>query len=328
MTSMMIKEETNAPALSNPVVADADWVGRQEICQLMGVSRRHLRRLVKQGRVEQRAIEGQICYRQIAKGAEEVHSLALVSEPQTDDFFVEVSDSIDELELFLESQTPESLAQAAEERQELSDSLHTATTQRDLAVRDRDNALQAQAEALLRQEEAIAKLRHAMLARDKAIEANRALLNEHRVVARQRDEAMERLEQIGVQRDEAIKHLARAVGQRDDAMAKHERASEQRDKTLDQLDKAIAQRDVVLDKLDRALEERAMAVGHYEYARQLLMEWSTWRESAQDVLDKSEDRAEACRKLAQEALDTPWWAFKRRREIREALAALQTPARA
>lgn len=117
--------------------------------------------------------------------------------------------------------------------------------------------------------------------------------------------------------------LQDAQAERDERKRNQQRVAQQRDRAMIQLEKVISQRDAVMSKLDEALEERAMAIGHYDYAHQLLVEWNAWSEQAQQTMDDAQARAEQGVWLAQALLDTPWYAFKRRRALRHKLQRLQ-----
>ena len=295
------------------------WMDREEVCRYLGVSLRSLRRLVKRGDVERRFVGRFARYRpNQPRGAIRrlIGPRAHPEAPARQTLALAAPDE-DEIELL----DPPS-HQVNTDLQELADAARFALSQRDRAFKERDEALEQKTRAARAQQAALTRIEALVEERDRALEANRALLDEHHKVAQERDDAADRAEARRGQRDDAIKKLARAMAQRDKSLAQLDKSIDQRDKVLAQLDRVILQRDTTLSKLDKAIEERALAIGHYEYARQLLMDWSAWRDSAQALLDESEARAERARELADEALIVPWWNFKRRKQIRAALAVL------
>ncbi len=269
------------------------WMDRDELCAHLSISPLQLRALIQRGDVERQFVGSGARYRACLPPQE----LRRAIDPDGDE-------------------PPTYTFEEADNAQRL------AIAQRNRLIGERDAALEKEAaeQALLRS--AHERLAHLQVQRDKAIEANRALLHEHHQVAAQRDEALAVAERLVEERDDAMRHLARAVQLRGQTADQLQRVLAQRDKVMAQLDLAIEQRDDTLDRLDRALEQRAMALEGFESARKMLLEWNDWRQSAQKAIDDNETRAATARRLAREALDVPWWDFKRRRELRDALKNL------
>lgn len=220
-----------------------------------------------------------------------------------------------------------------------------------LVADQRDATLEANRELLDehnrvadQRDEALTRIKQVRTQRDKAIKHLARAVGQRDAAQHERDHARRELQdtQDGLQEvrrqfeatqralqdaqrdlEEMKLALQNAHGERDERMRHQQRVAQQRDRAMSQLEKVISQRDAVLSKLEAALEERAMAIGHYDYAHQLLVEWNAWSEQARRATDDAEARAEQGIWLAQALLDTPWYAFKRRRALRNKLQHLQ-----
>jgi hypothetical protein len=286
------------------------WLSRRAFCAQHVLSVRALRRLRKQGQVEHLQQDKLSFYRMVE------------AEPEPEP----------EPEAEPEAVPAEGVDTGAETDQAWLDVIPIRT-----ARKSREAPRQGEAARL----ESL--LRLALEQREEALEASRAAAQRQREVGerlealqerfdesiKQRDEAVKARKRLQGERDELARKLALAIRQRDAAIVGRAEATHRNDELACELNLAHAERDKLtrrreelIARLDRTVQQREYAQRQLEQAHQLLVEWQAWRDQAEETLRATDERTVAALRLAADALRTPWWGVKRRRELQGQLHKL------